>query len=940
LGQDLPKNHAHRPIISVAALAGGAGAAFNKIQSRHHSFPTNRQIMPVAPASPGLRDFAAVCLRASMTLRRKTFFILLSTSVASFVVSYAAARTILSRGLTGIEDNFARNNLQQARAAFENTVDDIDLVAADWAAWDDSYEFVRDLNPAYIKSSLPVQSLANVGINAIAYFDATGKLVFSRQIDLAGEKEVRFSESLSRHLQPGSRLLNQPSLDSSVKGLLMLPEGPMLIAARPILKSDKTGPSRGTLVMARYLDANRMAALRRILLRDPSLRNVSSPDLPVASRAALGELLSGSSVVIQRPDDQFLACFDLIRDLYGRPALLLQIDLPRDVFLQGRIMIRTLLISLLGAAVVTSIIVLRLLSTSILSRVGRLNAAARDITVTQDAARRVPVGGQQDELANLAISINEMLAGLEASERQMRAAKEAAEAAARMKSRFVANVSHEIRTPLNCIIGFAETILSGPCSPNVQHQAGTILQESEVLLALINDLLDEAKIEAGKMKLEQRPFELAALLDHILEVARGQARSKDLAVTLQISPNMPPTLLGDSLRLRQVLTNLVGNAIKFTERGSVTLQVQREESASGDQLRFSVVDTGIGISSERQKAIFESFVQADAATTREYGGTGLGTTIARQLVEMMGGQMGLESQLGQGSTFWFVIPCVLPSDQPVTANGKGTNAQNLCILPRGRILLVEDYPANREVARLHLERAGHAVTTVSNGQEALSAWETFPFDLILMDVQMPGIDGAEVTRRIRSSALPSAKVPIIGLTADAEGATRSLCLAAGMDDLIFKPVRRKTLISTVHRWLSMDHSEPNASPTEASMPVVANSVLPLDYAQATPEFGDIQTLECIAEGFLANLAADLPRMRDALAQGNIATLRARCHAIKGGAATLMASPVAERARTLEELSETDTERLAAGLAELAEEYERLKEYIHAHAQVLEETTRA
>jgi len=526
------------------------------------------------------------------------------------------------------------------------------------------------------------------------------------------------------------------------------------------------------------------------------------------------------------------------------------------------------------------------------------------------------------------------------AEGELRKAKETAEEASRLKSQFVANVSHEIRTPLNCIMGFAEVILASDSLRAIHQQAQTIIQESETLMTLINDLLDEGKIASGKLALERKPFDLHNLLDRLARTARFQSQAKGLAFETVIGETVPRYVVGDVLRIRQVLLNLISNAIKFTEKGSVTVRVEVLGYDAGlVRLRFSVIDTGIGIPKEKHDRIFQSFVQADGGTTRRYGGTGLGTTISRQLVELMGGKISIESEVGKGSVFSFVVDLEVCPETPKqeelaeleagTESGTPTSTRRV-----GRVLLAEDYPSNQEVARLHLEGAGHTVKIAQNGREAVSLCDGESFDIILMDVQMPEMDGHEATRRIRASGGRHAAIPIVGLTANADATTREACLESGMNEVITKPIRRQSLLTAVNHWLSQQSADASPPPDAAKPDVVpaqpAGTVIPLDFPAALEEFGSRQTVDQIVGQFLQNVEAQMTVLKEAIEREDPDTLRRESHSIKGGAATLEARPLADAARRLEELGKQGQVKGAATLLDdLAGEFERLKQYVAA-----------
>jgi len=874
-----------------------------------------------------------------MTLLRKTLLITVSTLACLLLASYTLGRFTLLKGFADLERKDIQQHVQRCRAALSQQIDMHDTVLPGWANSDETYVFVDDLNEAYIKSNLSASALLDTRINVVCFVNRFGKIVFEREIDLRARKEVAPLGELRRHLGPGSPLLRHPNPDGAVKGLILMSQGPMLVASRPILHTDRSGPVNGTLVMGCYLDRDRLAAMERILLRKLSIlrwdRAGASNDLDTTQRTSA----NGQEFFVRTTSETELTCFVPTHDLYGNPSLLLRLDLPRAIQRQGLLTVRALLWCLLASGVVFGLITLRLLHRQVVARVAALDQIARDITYSGDLSQRVPVRGR-DELADLTHSINTMLAALEDSEKDLRNAKSVAEEANRLKSRFLANVSHEIRTPLNCIIGFAEAILSSNDMATVHQQAQTILRESETLLVLINDLLDHAKIEAGRMELERRPMDLSNVLEGVLNAARVQAQAKSLDVCLELSPDVPRQVVGDALRLRQILMNLASNAVKFTERGSVTLRAAvAATDADTVTIRFSVSDTGIGISEEKQRTIFESFSQADISTARQFGGTGLGTTIARQLVTLMGGQIGVESTLGVGSTFWFVGSFDLPTDdagENPRANPCADTASAVGPVERrkGRILLAEDYPSNRKVATLHLEAAGHSVTPVENGEEAVRACDQCTFDLILMDCQMPKMDGLEATRRIRSGSGLCARVPILAMTATVDPAVLEACTEAGMDDVLPKPIRRDALLSAVEEWLQLKNLVSDAPSTPPEVDSESASLAPIDLKTAIQEFGDEKVVWDVLGQFLINVESQIREMKEALTAGQTDIVRRQSHAIKGGASTLTAWPLAEQARELERSCATQPPPdLIPILDNLAREFDRLKEHTAAFSRI-------
>lgn len=458
----------------------------------------------------------------------------------------------------------------------------------------------------------------------------------------------------------------------------------------------------------------------------------------------------------------------------------------------------------------------------------------------------VPVRDDAGTITHFA-AIERDITQQKAFEKELMITREAAEVASRAKGNFLANMSHELRTPMNGIIGLSSLLMESELPSDDRESVQSIHTSAEGLLALLNDLLDFSKIEAGELTLEMIPMNIAASVEQVVDILRPIASKKGLVVSQSISPTVPRWVVGDHNRIRQIFYNLLGNAVKFTENGSVHIDVTFARVKGEETVRFRVEDTGIGIPEDSLDMIFEKFTQADVSTARKFGGTGLGLTITKQLVEMMGGRIGVESVVGRGSTFWFDIPFeVLENYQEQKETHTDSSGAGHSVFAGRSALIVDDHPTNILFMRKLLLKLGFAtIDTANDGEQALERFKGREYDIILMDCQMPGVDGFTATRHIREleSMMPEVHTPIIAVTADAMKGTHQKCLEAGMDHYVTKPISLPQVRDAISLFIQSSAS---------SGPGQVESVSP-DWAQ--------KVLSEAAKKMNGNMPVDLAHLR-------------------------------------------------------------------------------
>jgi len=723
-----------------------------------------------------------------MSLGKKVSIVAILLGVVFSVGTFAALRAIVLPAFGDLEVEAVEKDRARIRASFAAELGMLETVNREYSTWTQAYEFARGENPEFSERELTPENWVSSGADLILVFNREDELIYSWY----GDPSTGLQRDILKELPAGLLDPRNPGFDRlrRARGLLKIPSGLIQIVSLPILDSEGRGPPQGFFTTGRFYTDARMMSMAQQANGDLSIHYDISDTAAPEVRAAIASASDEDQPFALFLDDGSVHLYEVITDIRDEIIGVLQMSVARKVSKIGEVTIRYAAMVIAFASAVFLLAALAFMHFRIVSPIKQLIALMQTMRRT-GRLDAVASTDRDDEIGMLGREFNELTRKLDEARSELEEARDEAIEMSRAKSEFLARMSHEIRTPMNGVLGMAELLRGTQVTDRQRRFVNTIYDSGNTLLALINDILDFSKIEAGKLRMESLAVDLRRLVEEAVDGFVEAAGSKDIELIVMVAAEAETHVFTDPIRLRQVMVNLIGNALKFTKSGEVVVRLDTEEVGGKIMAHFEVRDTGIGIREENQAAIFESFTQEDGTTTRTYGGTGLGLTISRQIVDLLGGELGLRSTPGVGSTFFFTLPLEKDTEFRHARRGSTTVAGK-------RILVVDDNPTNLEILENHLSSWRAEVTCADSAARAIEILESDDesFDLAILDWHMPDTDGLELAAAIRRD-LGRHELRLMMLSSLANSIDQDQCDDLCISRQITKPIRQDDLFDAL-----------------------------------------------------------------------------------------------------------------------------------------------